>query len=325
MLMAIDVGYSHTKGATDGRRVLFPSVVGEVQKARLDLSLANYGGYIQVEVENAAWFVGEAAIEQSGLLTRRQDRNWIETPEYLALALSAITELSAATNLTIELVTGLPINYYGDRDRLAGRLKAVHNARRAGRRAQRIEITRVVILPQGLAAVLSEALDEQGKIRPGPLSEGMVGLLDIGGHTVNVATFRELKEIARLTASIAIGMWEPLNEIGRRVNAVCPGLELRGHGSVEAVRMGKVHYYGQPVDISGIVQSVLKPFVRQILGEASAVWGAAAQLDALLIAGGGAEVVGAAIAAEYPHARVIGNPQWANVEGYLRFGRRVLT
>lgn len=326
MLMAIDVGYSHTKGATDGRRRMFPSVVGEVQEAHVDLNLANRDDYIQIEVGGTTWFVGEAAIEQSGLLTRRQDRNWIETPEYLALALSAITELSQATNITVELVTGLPVSYYSDRGKLTQRLQTVHFVRRAGRRtAQRIEITKVIVLPQGLAAVLSEALDERGKIRPGPISEGMVGLLDIGGHTVNIATFKELKEIARLTASLPIGMWEPLNEIGRRINAACPGLELRGHSIVEAVKAGKVHYYGQPVDISGIVQSVLKPFVRQILGEASGVWGTAAQLDAILIAGGGAEVIGAAIAAEYPHARVLSNPQWANVEGYLRFGRRVLT
>ena len=38
-----------------------------------------------------------------------------------------------------------------------------------------------------LAAALAEALDDRGKIRPGPAAEGMVGLLDIGGHTVNVA------------------------------------------------------------------------------------------------------------------------------------------
>ena len=325
MLTAVDVGYSHTKGATDGRRVLFPSVVGEVQQAHLDLDLARRNGYIQIELDAGTWFVGEAAIEQSGLVTRRQDRGWIETPEYLALLLSAVTELSTATGITVELVTGLPVGYYADRDKLTARLTGVHSVKRAGRaRGQRVEIARTVILPQGLAAVLSEALDERGKVRPGPVSEGTVGLLDIGGHTVNVATFKELKEIARQTASIDAGMWGPLTEIGKRINAAYPGLELRGHDVVEAVKRGTIRYYGQAVDVSEIVQDVLRPFARQVLGEASAVWGSAARLDAILIAGGGAEVIGPALAAEYPHARVVENPQWANVEGYLRFGRRVI-
>jgi len=324
MLTAVDEGYSHVKGATDGRRTIFPSVLGEVQQAHLDLDLARRNGYIQIETDAGAWLVGQGAIEQSGLVTRRQDRGWIETPEYLALLLAAITELSTATGITVELVTGLPVGYFADRGKLAERLKGVHNVKRAGRpRGQRIEISEVVILPQGLAAVLSEALDARGKVRPGPVSEGMVGLLDIGGHTVNVATFKELKEIARQTASVDAGMWGPLTEIGKRINAAYPGLELRGHDVVEAVKSGAVRYYGQTVDVSEIAQEVLTPFARQILGEASAVWGSAARLDAILIAGGGAEVIGPALVAEYPHARIVDNPQWANVEGYLKFGRRV--
>jgi plasmid segregation protein ParM len=323
MLTAVDVGYSHTKGATDGRRVFFPSVVGEVQQTHLDLDLAVRNGYIQIETDAGTWFVGDAALEQSGLKTRRQDRGWIETPEYLALLLAAISELTTATGITIELVTGLPVSYFADRAALSERLKAVHNVKRAGRRrGQRTEITEVVILPQGLAAVLSEALDERGKIRPGPVAEGTVGLIDIGGHTVNVATFTELREIARQTASIDAGMWGPLTEIGKRINAAYPGQELRGHEIVEAVKTGTIRHYGQERDVSGIAQDVLKPFARQILAEASQVWGSAARLDVLLVAGGGAEVVGPALAAEYPHAQVVHNPQWANVEGYLRFGRR---
>lgn len=323
MIFAIDIGYSHTKGATDGRRTLFPSTWGEVQQSHVDLDLASRNDYLQVETDDGVWFVGEAAIEQSGLQSRRQDRGWIETPEYRALLLTAITELTASTGISIQLITGLPVAYFADRASLVGCLRAAHQVRRAGRRrAQRIEISDVVILPQGLAAVLSEALDERGKIRPGPVAEGTVGLLDIGGHTINVATFKQLKEIARQTSSIDAGMWNPLVEIGKRINSAFPGQELRGHDVIEAVQRGVVHHYGEERDISGIARDVLKPFARKIVDEASQIWGSAARLDVLLIAGGGAEVVGSTLEAEYPHARVVANPQWANCEGYLKFGRR---
>ena len=323
MLAAIDVGYSHTKSATDGRRAIFPSVLGEVQQSHLDLEMAERNGYIQIETDDGTWFVGDAALEQSGLRTRRQDRRWIESPEYLALSLAAITELTQATGITVELVTGLPVAYFADRGTLKERLMKTHSVKRANRRrGQRIEITDVVILPQGLAAVLSEALDVNGKIKSGPISQGTVGLVDVGGHTVNVATFVELREIARQTASIDAGLWGPLTEIGKRVNAAYPGQELRGHEIAEAVKRGFIRHYGEERDIAGIAQDVLKPFARQILAEASQVWGNAARLDVLLIAGGGAEIVGPALISEYPHARIVQNPQWANVEGYLRFARR---
>ena len=323
MITAIDVGYSHTKAATDGRRAMFPSVLGEVQQSHLDLDLAERNGYIQIETDNGAWFVGDAALEQSGLKTRRQDRGWIETPEYQALLLTAITELTGAKGITVELVTGLPVAYFADRGILKETLLGAHTIKRAGRKySQRVEIGDVVILPQGLAAVLAEALNEKGVIRPGPVAEGLAGLIDVGGHTVNVATFKELREIARQTASIDAGMWGPLAEIGKRVNAAYPGQELRGHEIAEAVKRGTIRHYGEERDISGIAQDVLRPFARQILAEASQVWGAAARLDVLLVAGGGAEIVGPALVAEYPHARIVQNPQWANVEGYLRFARR---
>lgn len=323
MITAVDVGYSHTKAATDGHRAIFESVLGEVQQAHLDLDLAERNGYIEIETDAGRWFVGEAAIEQSGLKTRRQDRRWIETPEYMALMLAAITELTPATGVTVELVTGLPVAYFADRGALRARLLDVHQVKRAGRRrGQRVEIRDVVILPQGLAAVLSEALNENGKVKPGPVSEGTVGLVDVGGHTVNIATFAELREIARQTASIDAGTWGPLTEISKRVNAAFPGQELRGHEIAEAVKRGTIRHYGEDRDISGIAADVLRPFARQILAEASQVWGNAARLDVLLVAGGGAEIVGPALIAEYPHARVVQNPQWANVEGYLRFARR---
>lgn len=323
MLIAIDVGYSHTKGATDGRREMFPSVLGEVQQAHLDLDLAQRNGYIQIETADGAWFVGDAALEQSGTKTRRQDRGWIETPEYRALLLAALAQLTTATGVTVELVTGLPVSYFADREALVECLTGAHIVKSAGRRRrQRLDIAQVVILPQGLAAVLSEALDERGRIRPGPAAEGTCGLVDIGGHTVNVATFHELREIARQTTSIDAGAWGPLAEIGKRVNAAYPGQDLRGHDVAEAVKRGTIRHYGETRDISGIAQDVLRPFARQILAEATQVWGSAARLDVLLIAGGGAELIGPALAAEFPHAQIVDNPQWANVEGFLRFGRR---
>lgn len=323
MLAAIDTGYSHTKGATNGRREIFPSVLGEVQQVHLDLNLADRNGYIQIETEDGAWLVGDAAIEQSTARTRRQDRRWIETPEYRALLLASLAQLTGATGVTIELVTGLPISYYGDREKLSGELKGAHLVKLAGRsRRQRLDITQVVILPQGLAAVLSEALDEKGKIRPGPIAEGTTGLVDAGGHTINIATFHELKEIARQTTSIDAGVWGPLTEIGKRINAAYPGLELRGHEISRAVKAGFIKHFGEAQDISGIADDVLGLFARQILAEATQVWGSAARLDVLLVAGGGASLVGPALAAEFPHVRVLDNPQWANVEGYLRFGRR---
>jgi plasmid segregation protein ParM len=328
MIVASDVGYSHTKVATSGKRTIFPSIVGEVQQAHYDLDLVRRNGrsgYIQVQVQDGSWLVGEAALEQSGSRSNRQDRGWIKTPEYLALQLAAITELTSSTGgYTIRLITGLPINYYGDHQCLEALLLGDHQVKRAPRpKSQKIEISKVVVLPQGLAAVLSEALDDKGKIRSGPIAEGTVGMIDIGGHTVNLATFKQLREIARQTVSINLGMWEPLTDIGRRINDAYPGQNLVDHEITNAVLAGKVKHFGQDYDISDIFDEVLRPFTRSILSEVTKIWGSAARFDSILLVGGGAQIVGPAVIAEYPHAQVVTNPQWANVEGYLKFGQRM--
>jgi plasmid segregation protein ParM len=321
MLIAIDNGYSHTKALSlDGRRAIFPSVVGEVQQMHQDLS--NQDGYIQVELDNGKWFVGNAAIEQSRQQTRRQDRDWIKTPEYKALVLAAITELTSGTNVSVDVVTGLPVDYFNDRQELISQLRGSHSVDRPERNAQRVTISEVVCLPQGLAAVFSEALDERGNIKQGIFADGEIGLLDVGGHTVNVATFKELRAISKQTASIPAGMWGVLSEIGKRVNAAYPGLDLSGHELIDVVKTGTIKRYGKKHDVSGIIQDTLRPFARRILAEASQAWGSTARLDVLLVAGGGANVVGPTITSEYPHAQIVKNPQWANTIGYLKFGRR---
>ena len=324
MLVVVDCGYSHTKAMADGKQepVIFPSVLGEVQQSHVELNLAERNGYLQVETKEGHWLVGDGAVRQSGMRTRRQDRGWIKTPEYKALVLSAVTELTKSTNVSVEIVTGLPIDYFDDEQILRDRLLGVHTVKRAGRKAQRIEIIDMVVLPQALAAILAEALDNKGKVIPGPISEGMVGLVDIGGHTCGVATFKQLEEIARQTASIDAGLWTPLADIRKAINAAYPGLALEDFDVVETVRQGFLRYYGERRSIAHLTEIPLRAFARRILAEATKVWGNAARLDVLLLAGGGAEIVGPAFKEVYRHTRIVDDPQWANCRGYLRFGRR---
>ncbi len=324
MIASIDLGYSHVKAAADGRRVIFPSVWGEVQTSHMaDYGLENGAGYIGITTDDGSWFVGNAALEQSSMHSRRQDQGWVRTPEYRALAMAALSELTAGSGVAIQMVTGLPVAYMSDRDEVKAQFKQSHSIKREGRRAQRFDITDIEVLPQGLAAILSEALDDNGNIPPGPLAEGLVGLLDIGGHTVNVATFKALREIVPQTASIDGGLWTPLVEIGKRINTAYPGQELRDHDVASAVISGSIRHYGKECDVSNIAGDVLGLFARRIVDDASQTWGSAAKLDVLLVAGGGAEVVGPVLKAEYPHAEVVSDPQWANAVGYLKFGRRL--
>lgn len=325
MLKVTDVGYSHSKGIDSaGKRAIIESVWGEVQRVDFNRDDLSTNGHVtQIGTEKGEWFLGQSALEQSRFVTRRQDPDWIFTPEYLALHLYLLSEMTQATQATIDLVTGLPVGDFGNQGKLKAILQGTHKITRPGRKAQQITVNKVICLPQGLAAVFSEALDDSGKIKPGPMANGMIGLIDIGGRTINVSTFKELRAIPTQTLSIDAGMWSVLSEVEKRVNSAYPGQNLHGHETIEVLQQGFFKRRGIPQDVNGIIYDVVSSFASKILGEASQVWGGAMRLDSLLVCGGGAAAVGPVIMEQHPQAKVIKNPQWANAMGYLKFGKRV--
>ena len=74
MNIGLDIGYSAVKAISGPRRVNFPSVVGDVQKARFSLDGARDSDIILTEPKPV--LIGAGAIEQSRFPRRREDRAW---------------------------------------------------------------------------------------------------------------------------------------------------------------------------------------------------------------------------------------------------------
>jgi hypothetical protein len=109
-----------------------------------------------------------------------------KTPEYLACFNAALSELTEATQAAINLVTGLPVaDFQRDRGRLRDLLLGTHQFVREGRRGQSLTVESVRVIPQAWGAVLALLLDDKGRIVRSELTQQKVGVLDIGGHTVN--------------------------------------------------------------------------------------------------------------------------------------------
>ena len=79
----------------------------------------------------------------------------------------------------------------------------------------------------------------------------------------------------------------------------------------------------EPVDLTGIVEETLEPLAEQVLAEATQLWNGGAALDAILISGGGALLLGPYIRRHFRHARVVDDPVFANALGYWRFAQRL--
>lgn len=322
MNIGLDIGYSATKAVLAKKRIHFSSVVGTPDKARFSFS-EDSADIVLTEPTHV--LVGEGAVTQSRFLRRREDRSWIQSDEYYNLALAALTELTKATVVELRIVTGLPVAFYGDKDILRNLLLGEHKATREGRRAQVFRVTDCRVIPQPFGALLAEALDDKGNVSDKDLATGNVGVIDVGGKTTNLLSVDGLREIGRETASVSVGAWDVVRAVRSWLADHCPDSDLRDHQVVDAIIAREVKYYGEPVDLGALVDTILGPMAEQVIAQATQLWNGGADLDAILVSGGGALLLGPAIKAHFPHARTVEEPVFANAVGYWKFAQYLMT
>ena len=316
MNIGLDIGYSAVKAISGNRRVTFPSVTGTPDKARF--SLTESASIVLAEPSHV--LVGAGAVQQSRHLTRREDRGWTDSQEWYLLALAAFTEL---TNASVELtvITGLPVAFYNDKEQVLATLAGTHTATREGRNRQTFTVTNARVIPQPFGALLAAALGKSGNVIDNALADGDVGVIDVGGKTTNLLSVSELSEIGRETSSVSVGAWGVARAVRVYLADKCPDLEVRDHQLMQAITTRAIKYFGEPVDLGPVVDAALAPMAEQVIAEATQLWNGAAGLDAILVTGGGALLIGDYIRRHFPHARVVEQPVWANAEGFYRFAQ----
>ena len=104
-----------------------------------------------------------------------------------------------------------------------------------------------------------------------------------------------------------------------------PGLDdLRDHALAAAIQQRNLRYYGEPIaEFAAVVDNLAADLTQQILSEASHLWNGGATLDALLITGGGALLLGDHIRQHWPHAQIVAEPVYGNAVGYWKLARRL--
>lgn len=319
MNVGLDVGYSAVKTVSRNRRVTFPSAVGTPERARFSLNDAS--AIVLVEPDHVQ--VGESAIAQSRFLYRREDRRWVESDEWHMLFSAALTELTTATRADLRIVTGLPVAFYADKATVRDRLLGTHRAQREGRNAQTFQVSDCRVIPQPFGALLAVTLNDKGRITDQGLATGAVGILDVGGKTTNLLSVNRLAEIGRETASVNVGAWDAVRGLRTWFDDRCPDLELRDHQVVDAIIAHQVKYYGEPIDLASAVDDILEPLAAQVIAEATQLWNGAAGLDAILVSGGGALLLGPYVKRHFRHARIVAEPVFANALGFWHFAERL--
>ena len=330
MIVGVDIGYGYTKVVAPDRQVTFPSVVGKAERIRYENDLEpaprkDGSPEMAFITEEGDRFVGELALLQSRVQWTLLDRSRVEDPSARLLFLAALSQLAEGKRGTqsFRVVTGLPVKWYADRDKVVAQWSGKHVLRSVnGRHAvHRLAVSELCVVPQPFGSLFDVLLEPGGQIVERDLARGRLGVIDVGTYTTDYILVDTLQYIERGSGTIQTAMSTAHQLIGRSL-LDSYGLDLRMHEVDRAVRRGCVTVFGEDQQIDWLVEPILDAVSTEVLAHAGTLWGDGRDLKAILVTGGGAMALGEHIRARYGHARVVPDSALANVRGFLKYGRR---
>lgn len=195
MILGIDVGYSHTKVTSEKCEFSFKSTIEE---GSIDI-----GSSLELEYNGKIYTVGE----DSGLYAT--DINKIKTENFEICLYTAIAKaMGRKATETINLVTGLPAQYYQEqKDKLIKSLEGKNVTVSLNGKPKRFSIENVIVFPQSAGVLL---------LNP-ELLIGDTCIVDIGGFTVDLSAFNGKK--LRKLYTIEEGMNVVANKLVQKIKS----------------------------------------------------------------------------------------------------------
>lgn len=222
----------------------------------------------------------------------------------------------------VKLATGLPLSkfYNGGlpNEQVIGRKNAsIRIPVRPADDSETADIVHHETFPEGLAAWVDYAVNEDGTLRPGVDVETAC-IIDIGGRTTDIAVVLPGRRIDHARSGSAdIGVLDVIQAIGvaleKTYSAPFP------LGAIDAaLRTKKIKVWGKDVDISDVFDAAVKTVLDRILREINRRLGAAFDVEKMIIVGGGAHVFGKAVTS-HPNVYIPQDPEFANARGFAKY------
>lgn len=316
----VNIGHGYVKYALigpDGSERVLPAFPAMVAKAGASVSGA-LARAESVTMGDDFWWTGEDALLSPAPITYLGQERLADPLFIPTLLRGALHRLGLSAGTGGVCVTGLPASWAADETKA----RALGERVRAALPGYR----HIRVIPEPLGLVYAALLDTSGQLAAGDvaLSAGRVGVVDLGHHTDDLCVVDRLRPLPASLATFQIGTARPLAQVAALIGATYER-ELTLAEADAAVRARTLWVAGQPRPLP---EGWQEPLIEN--GEALAArlverWGRGADLDAILIGGGGAELPQKvqAIQRRFPQARVVSQPQTAIARGYARLARRL--
>lgn len=334
-LVAIDLGNGTTSFvAGNGVQGSFSSLC----RAYKDTS--GLGSSFSKEVfttkDGRTFLVGESCREE-GAAARSTDSSFYSSAEIHTLFLKVLHDCDIKNPI---IISGLPTEFYEK-----GCKEFEDNLRRWAK-GEGYNPQLVKVLPQWAGPWFDEMLeDESGNQIPlGLVLKGKYGIIDIGQGTTDVGQFNngrvsearhgESKGVSDIHRAIFTQLSTNPQSIvaeGRKQSVIPKGFKLdkqtTEHTIDQWLRQGYIPWRGEKIDMGLVSKAARNEFANDVLPRCiEKVWGSTDFMNGMILAGGGASVLGIEVFKQYIHCPIYmaKTPELSIVRGYYRFAKTQL-
>lgn len=326
----IDIGYGGCKGVCDGGDILFPSLLGPWMRKTFRLNNENLKQEetFTVEIGSDRFVVGPEARDMNVPISQDMSRDWLNSKNYKAFVICMLREILGKTGHDpktcppLEIVTGLPVGYMGTADK-----EKCEQVIRGAAAKLGLKVAEVDIVPQPIGTFLDVISDADGNVVIPDSLAGLqrIAIADIGYNTTDIAVVEDfINYIEADSGSIPVGAHNCFELLADALKAKY-SLDHVGIRTAEQVAREKVYLLkSKPHDEAATVNRILADVGHQVKSRILTLWKGRRPMDAIIVTGGGGELL-------MPYLADIGtvviqadNAQHANARGYFKRAKTLL-
>lgn len=318
--VGIDDGYAVTKLALpDGRLLAVPSS-GRVGRSKVTWMPRAQPMIFEYETDGSTYSIGEVSAESTrfdGYAVSGLNRAIVQ--HALQCADLEGDEISA--------VSGLPVSAFyrgaGSRRRCAIEAKRESLLMRVTPKngALSAEVVSHRVIPEALAAWYDHVIVEgdSGATLDQRLVNVPIAVIDIGGRTTDTVVVRNQGIVHGSSGSCALGILDAVASLADALEDQFDTAGLDARVVSRAFERGTVQLYGREYDVSGAVLNAKRELVESLFATVRGQLGTAAELEQVLLVGGGTLALVEHIRDWFPNQVLAPEPVFANARGMLKY------
>lgn len=298
LFASFDTGNALCKAVRANETIVFPNLIAPDD----DNIMHEFTGFssrdpLIVEIDGGRWAVGHSAADFSRNPTATVGYARYDSPDYRVLVAGLLAETYPLRGGTVALTFSLPVDAFHLAGQQSERLAGEWSFRARGRNLNYyLPYEFMTPVPESFGSLCWFLLSDDGtRIVDLDLAESRVAVVDVGGYTVDILTFREL-EMTPVFGSVERGVLQIRAEINKAIKTRYnrDSLDVRDIERIMLPANGERNFYthaGYKEDVTDIVERAIAGLVRGVQDIWTGRLNSGIDYDYVIFTGGGASVL----------------------------------